>query len=86
MEKITAQQMLDCVERELKMRRKVYPGFVRQRKMTEQKAHYELRVMEAICEEYRLRCNQLDLVEMCDGRAAQTDDREGDRPQGDFRW
>ena len=45
---------LKCVERELAMRRAVYPKRVAQKKMSQEKANRELEIMEAIETDYRL--------------------------------
>ena len=46
--KPSAQAKLEEVERELAMRRDVYPRWVRDRKMSQQRADYQIHVMEAI--------------------------------------
>lgn len=50
---ITAEQKLKCVERELKLRRQVYPNRVETHRMTQEKADYEIMMMEAIIADYR---------------------------------
>jgi hypothetical protein len=45
---ITAQDKLACVQRELAMRRKLYPRWVAEEKMTQQKSDREIAIMEAI--------------------------------------
>ncbi|HEX6992397.1 MAG TPA: hypothetical protein VF151_10945 [Gemmatimonadales bacterium] len=47
---VTTEDMVACVERELKMRRQVYPRWVEQKKLTERTANEELRRMEAVGE------------------------------------
>jgi hypothetical protein len=42
-----------CVERELRMRRRVYPRAVTDRRMTAEEAEREIDVMEAIAQDYR---------------------------------
>lgn len=44
---------LIVVERELKMRRRVYPRRVADGRMTQPQADFEIAVMEAIAEDYR---------------------------------
>jgi len=44
---------LACVEREIKMRERVYPRWVAAGKMSQEKADLELEVMRAIAEDYR---------------------------------
>ena len=39
---------IKCVERELNMRRRVYPSWVERERMTQQKADYEISAMEAV--------------------------------------
>jgi hypothetical protein len=46
---------LRCAERELKMRRRVYPRWVEEGRMSVGKAEYEIGCMEAICEDFRVR-------------------------------
>lgn len=41
-----------CIERELKMRRRVYPRWVEQRRMSQQQADREIKLMEAIAADY----------------------------------
>lgn len=52
MSKFTDLQKLRCLERELKMRRKVYPRWVRDGKMQPEAADYEIQVMAEIMAEY----------------------------------
>jgi hypothetical protein len=49
----TNAQKLACIEREIKMRERVYPRFVENSKMTRQKADEEIALMHAIAEDYR---------------------------------
>lgn len=44
----TNEQLRACAEREAKMRRRVYPRWVEQKRMTQQKADDETAMMEAI--------------------------------------
>lgn len=46
----TNKQMLDCAEREIGKRKHFYPLLVGRRKMTQQKADYEIGCMETIAE------------------------------------
>jgi hypothetical protein len=50
---MTETDKLNCAERELKMRQRVYPHWVDAGKMSSQKAAYELECMAAIVEDYR---------------------------------
>ena len=50
---ITDQDKLACAEREVKMRRRVYPRWIAAGKMTQAKADHEIAVMESIAEDYR---------------------------------
>jgi hypothetical protein len=50
---ITAKEKLQCVERELSYRRCVYARLVARGKMSEPQRLEELRLMEAICQDYR---------------------------------
>lgn len=49
---IPAIEKLRCIERELGFRRKVYPARVFDNKMTQRQADYQLRIMEAIRDDY----------------------------------
>jgi hypothetical protein len=42
------QELLDCAKREVRMRRRVYPRQVQDRKMSQEEADRELAMMEAI--------------------------------------
>ena len=44
----TNEQLRKCAERELRLRRQVYPGRVERGRMTQQQADRELALMEAI--------------------------------------
>lgn len=46
-------QMLECAERELAMRERVYPNQVRSGKMRQREADYEIHVMRGIAEKIR---------------------------------
>ena len=50
---ITAREKLQCVERELSYRRRVYARLVARGKMSEPQRIEELRLMEAICQDFR---------------------------------
>lgn len=56
-----AERKLACLQRELKMRRKVYPRWVKDRKMAQAQADAEIAIMTAIVEDYRMIVDQLDL-------------------------
>lgn len=49
----TDEQKLEAIEREVKMRRRVYPRWVADGRMTKRKADEELAIMQAIAEDYR---------------------------------
>jgi hypothetical protein len=49
---------LMCLERELRMRRRVYPRWVELGKMKMRQAEHEIEVMEAIADDYRKRAEQ----------------------------
>jgi hypothetical protein len=49
----TAQDKLECVERELRFRFRVYHRRVNNGEMNTQLAKHEIDIMEAICEDYR---------------------------------
>lgn len=49
----TAQQKREAVEREVKMRQRVYPRWIADGRMTNAKADHEIKVMETIAEDYR---------------------------------
>ena len=50
---ITAEDMLICAERELKMRHRVYPRWVEEGRISEGKATHELAAMAAIVDTLR---------------------------------
>jgi hypothetical protein len=52
MKEFTPRDKLECVKRELIMRKKVYPRWVEQGKMTLTKADHEIAVMASIVEDY----------------------------------
>ena len=46
--KINIDDMIKCVEREIGMRQRVYPRWVEQHKMSQEKADLEIRTMTAV--------------------------------------
>lgn len=50
---VTAREKREAVEREVGMRRRVYPRWVELRRMTQEKADREIAIMEAIAADYR---------------------------------
>jgi|KBSMisStaDraftv2_1062788.scaffolds.fasta_scaffold118832_4 hypothetical protein len=60
---ISDRDKLQCVERELRMRHKVYPRWIAAKRMTEATAEREIEVMRAIYEDYRKACGVGDLFE-----------------------
>jgi hypothetical protein len=48
----TAKEKLDAVQREIRMRRRVYPRRVSEQRMTQQLADREIAVMEAVAKDY----------------------------------
>ena len=50
---ISTSQKLACVQRELRIRQRVYPGRVERGRMSPSKAAHELRCMAAILEDLR---------------------------------
>lgn len=60
----TAEQPATCAEREVKQRRRVYPRWVEDRRMTQAFADEQLAMMEQIAREYRAKA---------DAEAARTD-------------
>lgn len=50
---ITAETKLACLDREIKMRRRVYPRWVQDGRMTQAKADDEIKTMESIADDYR---------------------------------
>lgn len=47
------QSKLKCIEREIVMRRRVYPRWVALGKMTQEQAEKEIQTMESIANDYR---------------------------------
>lgn len=56
---ISHDQKRACIERELKMRRRVYPRWVQDGRMSQAKADEEIAVMEAILADYPPRQERL---------------------------
>jgi hypothetical protein len=50
---ITTADKLACAERELKMRKRVYPRWVEEGRMSLGKSEHEIAAMEAIAADYR---------------------------------
>lgn len=50
---ITSADKLACVEREIKMRERVYLRWIDAGRMSKQKAEHEIAMMKAIAEDYR---------------------------------
>lgn len=50
MTRLPITDLLDCARRELALRQKCYPGWVRQGRMTQAKADHEIQCMEGIVE------------------------------------
>lgn len=53
MTEFTAAEKLACAERELKLRRRVYPRWIERGQMTQKLADHEIACMESICADYR---------------------------------
>jgi hypothetical protein len=49
---MTKTDKLRCVERELRMRKKVYPRWIAEGRMTQQQAEHEIDCMAAIAADY----------------------------------
>jgi len=49
------QEQIDCVARELAMRRRAYPRFVQKQRMTQGDADYEIETMEKVLETLKSR-------------------------------
>jgi hypothetical protein len=65
---ITIYDKLACVQRELRMRREVYPRRVVNKKMSQAQADREIAVMEAIVDDYD-RSSKVMEPELFDGNA-----------------
>ena len=48
MAEINLEMQIQCIERELQMRERVYPNLIVSRRMTQPKAEYELAAMKAV--------------------------------------
>lgn len=59
---ITETDKLECAERELKMRERVYPRWVADGKMSAGKAAHEIAAMAAIAADYRIAAEKERLV------------------------
>ena len=59
---IPAVEKLKAIEREIAMRRMVYPRRVSEKKMTQRQADYQLSVMEAIRDDYMQRAKEEQLL------------------------
>lgn len=53
MDEITAREKADCAEREVKMRRRVYPRWVADGRLTQGIADRQIAIMDAIAADYR---------------------------------
>jgi hypothetical protein len=53
MSEVSNAEKLRCVERELKMRRSVYPRWTAAGKMSAPQADHEIKVMSAVVDDYR---------------------------------
>lgn len=51
--RFSAAEKLQCAERELQMRKRVYPGRIANHRMSEGMAERELQLMQAIVDDYR---------------------------------
>lgn len=49
------------IERELRWRRRVYPRLIAKENLTVEQAHKQVKILEAIAEDYRLSVNQMKL-------------------------
>ena len=54
MDKITFDDMIKCVEREIGMRQRVYPKWVVAKKMSQEKADFEIKCMMAILDQLKI--------------------------------
>jgi hypothetical protein len=59
---ITADDKLQCAERELRYRRRVYGRLIERGKMSKRQCERELELMEAIAEDYRKLAAQKELL------------------------
>ena len=66
MEIIGVEEQIQCVEREIKLRNRVYPYWVSKEKMTQKKADYEITAMQAVLRTLKglpKQCEQMKLLE-----------------------
>ncbi len=59
----SAAEILKEVQREIKMRRKVYPGLIVRRSLSIGEAEQRIAIMQQIAEDYRVKAAQTDLFE-----------------------
>lgn len=50
---ISLTEKVNCLERELLMRRRVYPRLIQQSKLTQSEADFEINIMQAILNDYK---------------------------------
>lgn len=50
---ISASQKCACAQREVAMRKRVYPKWIAEGKMTAEQAHREIETMQAIADDYQ---------------------------------
>jgi hypothetical protein len=55
---ITTEDKLNCIQRELRLRQRVYPRLINNGKMSEQQAEHELLVMQAVLQDYQAVASQ----------------------------
>lgn len=60
---VTAKDKLACARRELAMRRKAYPNWIQQRRMTQVDADREIEIMAAIVADYQREAGVPDLFD-----------------------
>jgi hypothetical protein len=60
---ISVADKLKCIERELGLRKRAYPRFVVQGKMTAEKAEREIAIMAEIAADYETLAKQMDMFE-----------------------
>ena len=64
----SAQQLLDVLERDLRMRQRTYPGRVMTGRMTQLQADYQIGAMSALVEQQRKLADAEKPKELFDGR------------------
>jgi hypothetical protein len=52
--KINIDDMIKCVEREISMRKRVYPNWVEKKRMSQEKADLEIRTMTAVLDQLKI--------------------------------